>query len=345
MSESDQPSAQKTQKKPKSPLWKVSVFLVVIVFLLLDIAAGGYVWLMNEYSATSVLQEDKVVEIPHGSGVSKIAQILKSEGVIDNPLAFRIVLRFKNLDKALKAGEFLFPAQVTPEMAAHILIEGKTVLHRVTIPEGLTSVEIITLLNHEQGLEEMVMQTPPEGSLLPETYSFSKGTTRATIVSHMQEAMQHTLDELWTNRQDGLPLRSKAEALILASIVEKETAVHAERAKVAGVFINRLNKRMRLQTDPTVVYGITLGQEPLGRPLSRKDLQTPTPYNTYTNYGLPPSPICNPGRASIEAVLNPAETDALYFVADGSGGHAFSNSLDAHNRNVAKWRKIERSQK
>ena len=260
MSESNQPSAQKTQKKPKSPLWKVSVFLVVIVFLLLDIAAGGYVWLMNEYSATSVLQEDKVVEIPHGSGVSKIAQILKSEGVIDNPLAFRIVLRFKNLDKALKAGEFLFPAQVTPEMAAHILIEGKTVLHRVTIPEGLTSVEIITLLNHEQGLEEMVMQTPSEGSLLPETYSFSKGTTRATIVSHMQEAMQHTLDELWANRQDGLPLRSKAEALILASIVEKETAVHAERAKVAGVFINRLNKRMRLQTDPTVVYGITLGK-------------------------------------------------------------------------------------
>ncbi len=345
MSEAEEASQEKEKKKPKSSKRRVSAFLVAFIVATVFGASIVAFWLAKNFTRSWILHEDKVVEIPVGSGVSKIADILHREGVIDNPLAFRIVLRYNKLDKDLKAGEYLFPARVTPKKVARILQDGKSILHRVTFAEGLTSVEIVSLLNGTQGLDDIVMQVPPEGSLLPETYSFSKGMKRSRIVTQMQTAMQKTLDELWAKRPEGLPLKSKQEALILASIVEKETGVSSERAKVAGVFINRLKKRMRLQTDPTVVYGITLGQEPLGRPLSKKDLKTPTPYNTYTNFGLPPGPISNPGRAAIEAVLNPAKTKALYFVADGTGGHAFANSLKEHNRNVAKWRKIERSRK
>lgn len=345
MSEADQTQKKKTKKaKPKSSLKKVSAFLVILLILAAGSAGAGYVWLVKHFTDSWVLVEDKVVTIPQGSGVAKIANILKGEGVIDNPLTFRLMLRLNKLDKSLKAGEFLFPAKVTPEKAAHILEEGKTVLYRLTFPEGLTSVEMIDLLNAQEGLEGRVLSIPAEGSLLPETYTYARGMKRDHIVAQMQQHMSQALDELWEKRQDDLPIKTKEEALILASIVEKETAISSERGMVAGVFVNRLNKRMRLQTDPTVVYGITLGERDLGRPLSKKDLKTPTPYNTYTNYGLPPGPICNPGRASIEAVMNPTKTKALYFVADGTGGHAFANSLKEHNRNVANWRKIERAQ-
>ena len=345
MTDAEKPTEKTKKKKPKSSFKKVSAFLVAFVMVAVFAASAVAFWLAKDFTRSWVLTEDKIVEIPAGSGVAKIASILEKEGVIRNPLAFRLVLRYNKEDKGLKAGEFLFPARVTPKKVTRILQDGKTVLHRITLPEGLTSVEILELINAEPGLDEIVMQTPSEGSLLPETYSFSKGMKRQQVIAQMQTAMKKTLAELWQKRQEGLPLKSMEEALILASIVEKETGVSSERGKVAGVFINRLKKRMRLQTDPTVIYGITQGQEPLGRPLSKRDLKTPTPYNTYTNYGLPPTPICNPGRASIEAVLNPSETKALYFVADGTGGHAFANSLKQHNRNVAKWRKIERSRK
>jgi len=345
MSDAEKPQSKSEKKKPKSSIKKVSAFLVTAGLLGAAVVGGAYYWLDTNYKSSWILEAEKVVDIPSGSGVSTIADILKAEGVIQNTTAFKIALRLHKMDKALKAGEFLFPAHVTPEEVARILKEGKTVLHRVTFPEGLTSVEIIRLLNGEAGLDGIIMVTPPEGSLLPETYTFHKGMKRERMVMQMKTAMSKTLIDLWTKRQDGLPLKDMREALILASIVEKETAVSSERAKVAGVFVNRLKKRMRLQTDPTVVYGITQGQAPLGRPLSKKDLKTPTPYNTYTNYGLPPGPITNPGRASIEAVLNPDKTDALYFVADGTGGHAFSKTLREHNRNVRKWRKIERSRK
>ncbi|NVK17555.1 MAG: endolytic transglycosylase MltG [Methylocystaceae bacterium] len=345
MSEADQTQKKKTQKaKPKSSFRKVSAFLVAFVVIAVFAASGFSFWLAKSFTRSWVLQEDKVVVIPQGSGVARIANILHEEGVIDNPLAFRIVLRFNKLDKNLKAGEYLFPAKVTPKKVARILEEGKTVLYRLTFPEGLTSVEIIDLLNAQDGLEGQVLTIPEEGTLLPETYTYARGMKRSQIVTQMQQHMRDALDDLWEKRASDLPLKNKQEALILASIVEKETAISSERGMVAGVFVNRLNKRMRLQTDPTVVYGITLGEKELGRPLSKKDLKTPTDYNTYTNYGLPPGPICNPGRASIEAVMNPTQTKALYFVADGSGGHAFANSLKEHNRNVANWRRIERSQ-
>lgn len=345
MSDAEKPKKKAKKKQPKSSFKKVSAFLILMLVLGAASAGGAYHWLNGYFTQKSVLGEDKIVDIPPGSGVGRIAAILMGEGVIENPTAFRIALRLNKLDTSLKAGEFLFPAGATPQKVAEILKAGKTVLHRVTFAEGLTSVEILAQINQTQSLDEIVLATPPEGSLLPETYSFPKGMKRSQLIAQMQKAQQKALDELWATRQPDLPLKTKSEALILASIVEKETGVGAERAKVAGVFINRLNKRMRLQTDPTVIYGITLGQEPLGRPLSRKDLKTPTPYNTYTNYGLPPTPISNPGRASIEAVLQPEKTDALYFVADGTGGHAFAKTLKQHNRNVAKWRRIERQRK
>lgn len=324
---------------------KVSAFLVAFVVASVFGASIVSFWLAKNFTRSHPLMEDRVVEIPFGSGVSKIASILAEEGVIDNPLAFRIVLRFNKLDQNLKAGEYLFPAGVTPKKVARILSDGKSILHRITFAEGLTSTEIISLLNGKAGLKGIVMQTPAEGSLLPETYSFPKGLMRKEIVEQMQFQMTYELNELWAKRQEDLPFKTRAEAIILASIVEKETGVSMERPEVAGVFVNRLRKKMRLQSDPTVTYGITLGKEALGRPLSRKDLKTETDYNTYVIRGLPPTPICNPGLASLAAVLNPAETDALYFVADGTGGHAFAKTLKQHNRNVAKWRKIERSRK
>lgn len=334
-----------SKRKPESSSLKVSAFIVAFVVATVFGSSIFAFWLAKNFTRSHILQVDKVVEIPAGSGVSKIADILVNEGVIDNALAFQIVLRFNKLDKGLKAGEYLFPAGVTPKKVARILSDGKSVLHRLTIVEGLTSTEVINLINGVAGLKGLVMQTPPEGSLLPETYSFPKAIDRQEIVEKMQFQMEFLLNDLWADRQDGLPFKTKQEAVVLASIVEKETGLSSERAKVAGVFVNRLKKKMRLQSDPTVSYGITLGQEPLGRALTRKDLKSDTDFNTYVIRGLPPTPICNPGRAALEAVLNPAQTDALYFVADGSGGHAFSKNLQGHNRNVAKWRKIERSRK
>jgi UPF0755 protein len=224
-----------------------------------------------------------------------------------------------------------------------ILREGRTVVHRVTFAEGLTSKEMLAALGRAERLEGPMPPLPANGSLLPDTYHYSYGDTQAEIVARMAKAMDAVLAELWAKRAPDLPLTSPTEALILASIVEKETAVPAERARIAAVFINRLKKGMRIESDPTVVYGLTDGLGPLGRALTRDDLRNDHPYNTYRITGLPPGPICNPGRDSLAAVMNPLQTEEIYFVADGSGGHVFARTLDEHNRNVAQWRKFKRS--
>jgi UPF0755 protein len=245
----------------------------------------------------------------------------------------------------LKAGEFAFPAAVSMRGALEILDRGETVARWLTVAEGLTSSEVVALVAAAEGLSGEPGPVPLEGSLLPETYHYSRDDDRAALIGRMQSDMQAVLAELWPKRAEGLPIKTPEEAVILASIVEKETGVAEERPLVASVFVNRLKRGMRLQSDPTVVYGITLGKAPLGRQLIFRDLDTPTPYNTYTNGGLPPGPIANPGRAALEAVLNPAETRYLYFVADGTGGHAFAKTLQEHNNNVAKWRKIQRQER
>ncbi|MDX1581615.1 MAG: endolytic transglycosylase MltG, partial [Alphaproteobacteria bacterium] len=241
----------------------------------------------------------------------------------------------------LQAGEYAFDSGMTMYEVMEKLRSGDTVVRRLTIPEGLSTSEILALVRAEPALSGEIEEEPEEGLLLPETYHFHLGDDRQGLVNRMKESMQEAITNLWPERQEGLPITSPYEAKILASIVEKETAVASERPHVAGVFINRLNLGMPLQSDPTVVYGIT-GGGPLGRPLRRSELDAETPYNTYQFRGLPPTPIANPGLASLKAVLDPLETKDLYFVADGTGGHAFAETYREHQRNVRKWRQLER---
>ena len=289
--------------------------------------------------------EETVVVLPRGAGLAQIAEALVEARVIDHPWLFRLAVRMLDRDRRLKAGEYAFPAGATPRTVIVMLANGETVARRLTVAEGLTVAEIYQLLESIEALEGELPPPPEEGSLLPETYFYALGDSRDAMVRRMQDAMRQTLEELWPQRAEGLPFRSRREALILASIVDKETGLADERHKVAAVFVNRLRRGMRLQADPTVIYGLTEGARQLGRELSRRDLEHDSVYNTYLIDGLPAGPIGNPGRASIEAVLNPAAVDYLYFVADGSGGHAFARTLDEHNRNVARWRKVKNGER
>lgn len=306
--------------------------------------AGMGAWMFQRIDAPGPLAEDRIHIVPGGAGVGRIAADLEESGIITSRLLFRLYVRYSNADMKMRAGEYEIPAGASITEVFDLLIAGKTVLHRVTVPEGLTSYEAVALLNTAEPLTGMA-ETPAEGSLLPETYTFTRDQDRAEIVGHMQEAMSRTLDELWEGRADDLPIKTPEEAVILASIVEKETGIADERPRVAAVFVNRLRKRMRLQSDPTVIYALSDGKGRLDRELLLKDLETESPYNTYRVAGLPPGPICNPGRASLAAVLNPIESKELYFVADGTGGHVFAESLAEHERNVQKWRKIRREQR
>jgi UPF0755 protein len=300
---------------------------------------------VHHYLSDGALEESTIVVIERGNGVSAIAQKLEAEGVISQPVLFKVAGRF---GESLKAGEYQFPARVSMAEAIRMMRDGEVFDRKITIPEGYTSYQIVKLLNARDDLEGSISEAdvPAEGSLLPNTYHFVGGETPQDIIARMQAAMTKTLDELWEGRADNLPVKTKEEALILASVIEKETGVPKERARVAGVFVNRLKRGIALQTDPTVIYAITKGKiqdegkGPLGRRLLSKDLQIESPYNTYKNAGLPPGPIANPGRDSIAAALNPEEHDYIFFVADGTGGHVFAKTLAEHNRNVANWRKV-----
>ena len=306
------------------------------------VTAGAGWWYLDRFLNTPSSQaEERVVNFEPGSGVARIAQKLADAGVVDDPLLFRVGARLLQRDRGLKAGELIFPANLTPLQVFDILEEGKSVQYRIVIPEGLTSFEVMEIVAGDETLDgDMPDDIPAEGSLLPETYFFSRGETRAAVIDRMGEAMQKALDEAWTSRADGLPIETPGQALVLASIIEKETSIPEEYGAVASVFVNRLNRGMMLQTDPTVIYALTEGRGPLGRALLRKDLEIDSPYNTYRIEGLPPGPIASPGIAALHAAVNPDDTPYYYFVADGTGGHAFAKTLDEHNRNVAKWRRI-----
>ena len=314
-------------------------FLVLALALLVGgISAWGYAGYMRPGPLTAA----KTVIVPRGAGLGDIAARLTDAGVLSAPLLFRLGVKISGAAASLRAGEYVFPASISPRGVSALLRSGHTVVRRLTVPEGLTTIEVLALLNGTEGLKGGAGPPPGEGSLLPETYHFAYGDRRQAMVRRMAAAMDRTVAGLWAASAPAPTLKSPAEALILASMVEKETAKPDERGRVAAVFLNRLRRGMRLQSDPTVVYGLSRGGTPLGRPLSRADLGAPTPYNTYLIDGLPPSPIANPGRAAIQAVLSPARTDELYFVADGSGGHVFARTLAEHNRNVAAWRKFQK---
>ena len=338
-------SAPRREGKPKRRAGVFAVSFVVIVVLAGLAAAGGWFWLENQYRAAGPLATETDVIIEKGAGTARIARELAAAGIIADARVFRWGNRLFGGKAPLRAGEYRFPAAISAAGAAQILQSGRTVQRKLTIAEGLMHAEVRAELLAAPGLTGALGELPEEGWLLPETYHYAFGDARADVVTRMHDALTVLLAKAWAGRAEGLPFKTAREALILASIVEKETGVAAERAHVAGVFVNRLKRGMRLQSDPTVAYGVTGGKAPLDRPLTRNDLDQPTRFNTYVNKGLPPTPIANPGRAAIEAVLHPMATDDLYFVADGTGGHAFAKTLKEHNANVAKWRRIQRSLK
>jgi UPF0755 protein len=293
----------------------------------------GLVW----YHAPGPLARPVTVVLPKGAG--HLAQALADAGIIDDRLVFRVAARLTAAEGEVKAGEYAVPPAISPVDLLALIRSGRTVVHRLTVPEGLTTSQVLALVEQADALQGSVARPPAEGELFPSTYFYSYGEARQALVDQMRQTMDRTLTALWAGRHAGLPLAGPRDAVILASIVEKETALESERPKIAGVFYNRLRQGMKLQSDPTVIYALTQGRAPLGRPLDHADLATDSPYNTYAVDGLPPGPIDNPGRAALAAVLAPDSTDALYFVADGTGGHLFATTLDAHNKNVGTWRK------
>ena len=322
------------------PWMKITAAIVLLAVLI----AGGLGWEGHRrFTAPGPSPQPVTVIIPKGSGTELIAQSLEGAGVVSSRLIFAIGVKLRRA--TLKAGEYAFPAHVSPEEAMRIIAEGKVVIHKLTVAEGLTVRQVLDLVREADFLSGSLTRRPAEGRLLPETWHMVRDEPRDEVVARMEKAMAQTLDVLWVARAPGLPLKSKEEALILGSMVERETGTESERPRVAAVFYNRLARAMRLQSDPTVIYGVSEGLGELDHPLTRAELQTNHPWNTYTVDGLPKTPIANPGRASLEAVLHPARSDELYFVADGTGGHAFARTLDEHNANVARWRRIEKTGK
>jgi UPF0755 protein len=338
---------------PLSGFFRFLNGVLSFVFLLLLIGAVVAVLLRLTFDQPGPLGHATVTVIPKGEGVSEIASRLEKDGVVSDRRLFMahylIERLYSNITEGrpiqLKAGEFEIRKQASLRQVLDTLSEGKAVLYKITVPEGLTSAQIVERLRAEPNLEGEISEIPAEGTLLPDTYKFSRGMPRAELIDRMRSEHQRFVSAMWERRQKGLPIQTPEQAVILASIVEKETGRADERDRVAAVFVNRLKAKMRLQSDPTIVYGLVAGQGALGRAITRSDIDARNPYNTYQIDGLPPTPICNPGRSAIEATLNPARTSDLYFVADGTGGHTFSASLKEHNSAVQVWRKVEREMK
>jgi UPF0755 protein len=283
------------------------------------------------------------VMLAKGAGGRQIAGALKTAGVITSPALFKIAAKLTGAAAHLKAGEYEIASGASMAQILADIRAGKVVRHLISVPEGWTSGMALDAVNAEPVLTGTA-EEPPEGSLLPDTYEVQRGEDRAAVIARMRAARDTVVAELWAGRDPGLPLASADEAVTLASIVEKETGVPAERPRVAAIFVNRLKAGMALQSDPTIIYGLTRGR-PLGRGIRASELADVNPYNSYKVVGLPPTPIANPGRAALEAVLHPAKTDELYFVADGTGGHAFASTYAEHEKNVARWREIEAAKK
>jgi UPF0755 protein len=320
----------------------------VVRTLLILFALSGLAFMAGKdrFEAAGPLEHDTVVNIPARLGLIEIADLLRGEGVIDQSNAIFVggVIALKARTE-LKFGEYLFPRHASMHEVLETMVAGKVVQHPITVAEGLTSEQTVRILLDSDVLVGDITSIPGEGSLLPGTYNESRGAAREQVIARMQAAQQRLVKDIWEHRSRDLPLKTPEQLVILASIIEKETGKPEERTRVAAVFVNRLKQKMKLQSDPTIIYGLVSGKGGLDHPITKSEKEQPTPYNTYFIDGLPPGPITNPGHASLEAAANPARTKELYFVADGTGGHSFSDSYDQHQKNVGKLRSTERQAK
>jgi UPF0755 protein len=336
------PPPKRRSKRARHPVVIVgnAIFTLLVV---IAVAAGACLYIgKQKFDEPGPLPEDKVVNIPAGLGTKDISDLLVREGVIDKPYIFIGSVIVMKARSALKHGEYQFTKHASLANVVDTIIDGKVVQHSFTVPEGLTSEQIVARLLETKDLSGPIKEIPREGTLLPETYKYTRGMTRAQILQRMVQEHKRVLAEVWAHHSPDLPIKTPEELVTLASIVEKETGKPDERTRVAAVFVNRLKSKMRLQSDPTIIYGLNGGKGSLGRPIMKSEIEQPTPYNTYVIPGLPPGPIANPGRASLEAAANPARTKELFFVADGTGGHVFSDTYAEHQKNVAKLRARER---
>jgi len=339
------PSERRRSKRARHPL-VVAGNAIITLFLIVTVAAGYLLYVGKQrFDAPGPLQQDTVVNIPRGSGIRDIADLLSKDGVIDQPWVFIGGVLVLKAHQGLKAGEYQFKAHASLNDVVATLSDGKVIINQVSIPEGLTSEQIVARLMDNDVLTGNIDEVPAEGSMLPDTYNFTRGMTRSQLIQHMQQAQQRLLKEIWARRAADLPIKTPEQLVILASLIEKETGKPDERTRIAAVFVNRLKQKMRLQSDPTIIYGLVGGKGTLGRPIMKSEIDQPTPYNTYQIDGLPPGPITNPGRAALEAAANPARTRDLYFVADGTGGHVFAETYEQHQKNVAHLRQVEGGQK
>lgn len=341
----DKPPSSVKVPEPRQPRRRSSASYRVlmwtfflVVFIAVASAAGVYLG-YREFAKPGPLAEDRIYMVEPG-GTATVATALEQNGIITNARIFEVMAYVSGARTRLKAGEYNFPKQSSMQDVMALIASGKSITYKLSVPEGFTSEMAVNRVNENDVLTGPPAIVPAEGAIMPDTYVFRRGMTRQKLVDDMQAAQRKLVDNLWQTRLSIPVIDTPEKAVILASIVEKETGVAEERPLIASVFINRLKKGMRLQSDPTIIYGIAGGKGKLDRSLTRTDIETETPYNTYRMKGLPPGPIANPGRAALEAVLNPPSTEYLYFVADGTGGHAFASTLDEHNSNVRKWRKI-----
>jgi UPF0755 protein len=337
------PPPPKRSERARNPFVVIGNAIITIVLLLLIGTGTAYYYGRQVLESPGPLQEDKVVNIPARAGKRDIADVLQREGVIDvNPWLFIGGVFAMKASSDLKPGEYSFQKNASLRDVIATIVEGKVVQHSITIPEGLTSEQIVARLSDNDLFSGSVREIPREGTLLPETYKFPRGTSRDQVIQRMQAAQKRVVAEIWERRSPDIPVKSPEQLVTLASIVEKETGKPDERSRVAAVFVNRLKQKIKLQSDPTIIYGLVGGKGTLGRPIKRSEITQPSPYNTYVIDGLPPGAIANPGRASLEAAANPARTRDLFFVADGTGGHAFTETYDQHQKNVAKLRASEK---
>jgi UPF0755 protein len=337
------PPPPRRSDRARNPFVVVGNAIITLLLLLLIGAGAVYYYGRQALEKPGPLQEDKVVNIPAGAGVCGIFKVFGRERVTDvNPWIFVGSVHALKAAADLKPGEYAFQKNASLRNVIATIVEGKVVQHSVTIPEGLTSEQIVARLSDNDIFAGSVREIPREGTLLPETYKFPRGTSRDQVIQRMQQAQKRVLAEIWERRSPDIPVKTPEQLVTLASIVEKETGKPDERSRVAAVFVNRLKQKIKLQSDPTIIYGLVGGKGTLGRPIKRSEIVQPSPYNTYVIEGLPPGPISNPGRASLEATANPARTRDLYFVADGSGGHAFTETYGEHQKNVARLRAMEK---